>query len=287
MFVLRECFRSIKRSPISLILIALTIGVGVGLTAVFGYVAYAAQRALAEVESSITIDVYFDPALSNDQSRLIYDQLIVPSVDISESQFISKEDALSEYEAGTGQDVRSVLGDNPLPAGASVKIKDAAMAKLDAKIAQLTAIEGVADVIADRELGRSLADKSSKLEQLTTWLGVLMFTVILVVVVVSTKLTIELRKSTLRIMSLLGATRWKVNVPFVLEGVFAGLLGGFIAIGVLIALDRLAIGALIPDVSIGLPVQSGLILLACVLAVSTVLGGLGSLFSLTFSRTRV
>ena len=114
-----------------------------------------------------------------------------------------------------------------------------------------------------------------------------MLTVILVVVIVATKLTVELRKNTLRILDLLGATRWKVNMPFVLEGVFAGLFGGCIAIGVLTTLDRLAIGALIPDVSIGLPMQSGLILAACILGVSILLGWLGSLVSLAIGRKRV
>ena len=48
MFVLREAFRSIQRSPLSALVIALVIGVGLGLTAVFGFVAYSADRALDE-----------------------------------------------------------------------------------------------------------------------------------------------------------------------------------------------------------------------------------------------
>lgn len=279
--------RSIKRSPISMVLIALTIGVGVGLTAVFAYVAYSAHQSLAEVERSMTIDVYFDPSLTNDEAESIYEQQIANTDNVADSRFISKETALEEYEAGTGQDVRSVLGDNPLPAGASVKMKDPSVQALNKLSAEFRAIPGVRDVLADQELEKNLAEKAAMLDKLTTWLGALMAIVILIVVAVATRLTVEIRKQTLTIMQLLGATRWKLNGPFILEGLFAGLIGGMIASLVLLALDELALKTLMPSAMSDLPRDADLLATIVLLMISALLGVLGSALSLAFGNKRV
>lgn len=279
MFALREAFRSMQRSPISAFVIALVIGVGVGLTAVFGFVAYSAHTSLLAIERSIAIDIYFEASLESDQAQMLYDSYIATDRELTDTRFISKEDALQEYEAGTGQDVRSVLGDNPLPASASVKLREPSIEKLEQKIAMLRAQQGVAEVVADRELGKTLAHKARLLDQLTMWLGILIGALILIVVAVSTRLTVEIRKQTLSVMRLLGASGWKVNAPFILEGAIAGAIGGLIAFGVLVALDELALRTLMPDLLGGLASDRMLAIGGIILVTSAVLGTLGSAVS--------
>ncbi|HET6513051.1 MAG TPA: permease-like cell division protein FtsX [Candidatus Kapabacteria bacterium] len=286
MFILRECLRSIRRSPISMVLIALTIGVGVGLTAVFAYVAYSAHQSLSAVERSISIDVYFDQSLSDGEALQIFTE-ITQDGDVAESRFITKETALKEYEAGTGQDVRSVLGDNPLPAGGTMKLDDASSEKLAKKIAEIKAINGVTEVLADQELVRNLTEKSALLNKLTTWLGALIALVILVVVAVATRLTVEIRKQSLTVMRLLGGSRWKVSGPFILEGLIAGLIGGVIASIVLLALDELALNTLLPSLNNELPRNAHYMATLVLLIVSAVLGTIGSALSIAIGHRRV
>lgn len=268
-------------------LIALTIGVGVGLTAVFAYVAFSAHEGLAEIERSIAIDVYFDQTISNEQAQAIYEQRIAHAADVREARFITKEEALKEYEAGTGQDVRSVIGENPLPAGASLKIKEPSMQMLQQKTDELKAIDGVSEVLTDQELGKSLTERAAMLEQLTTWLGALMAIVILVVVAVATRLTVEIRKQSLTIMRLLGASTWKLHGPFILEGIFAGIIGGMIASLVLLALDGLALRTLLPSALSALPRDADLLATLALIVISAALGALGSALSLATTNKRV
>jgi cell division transport system permease protein len=286
MFILRECLRSIRRSSISMVLIALTIGVGVGLTTVFAYVGYSAHRSLTEVKRSISIDVYFDQALSNDEARLLFAD-IAKDGNVSESRFITKETALLEYEAGTGQDVRSVLGDNPLPAGGSLKLRDASSEQLAKKVAEIKSVKGVTEVLADQELVKSLSEKSALLNKLTTWLGGLIVLVILVVVAVATRLTVEIRKQALTVMRLLGASRWKVNGPFIMEGLLAGVIGGMIASLVLLSLDDLALRTLLPTAVADLPRDANALATLTLIVISAFLGMLGSALSLALGSRRV
>jgi cell division transport system permease protein len=287
MFIIRECLRSIKRSPISLVLIALTIGVGVGLTAVFAYVAYSARMELARIERSITIDVYFDPSLDNETARTIFDREISAKPGVIDPHFVTKEEALQEYESGTGQDVRSVLGENPLPAGARLRLSEPSVQALDKKINELKAVNGIDEAQADQQLSKSLADKSQLLDQLTMWLAILIGVVILVVVAVATRLTVEIRKQTLRIMRLLGASSWKVNAPFVLEGSLAGLCGGVVATLVLLGLDNLAFQTILPNLSLDLSSKVGMLWIAALLGMGTLLGFLGSLLSVTLRTKKI
>jgi cell division transport system permease protein len=287
MFVFRECLRSIKRSPISLVLIALTIGVGVGLTAVFAYVASSARAELARIERSITIDVYFEPSLDNETARLTFEREIAAKPGVTEARFVTKEEALQEYESGTGQDVRSVLGENPLPAGARLRLREPSVQALDNKIAELKDVQGIAEAQADQQLSKSLADKSQLLDRLTMWLAILIGVVILIVVSVATSLTVEIRKQTLRIMRLLGASPWKVNAPFVLEGSVAGLCGGVVATVVLLGLDNLAFQTILPNLSIDLSSDVGMLWIAAILGLGVVLGFVGSLLSVTLRTKKI
>lgn len=285
MFIFRECLRSIKRSPVSLLLIALTIGVGVGLTAVFAYVAYSARTELAQIQRSITIDVYFDETLDNESARAIYDREIATRQEITEARFVTKEEALAEYESGTGQDVRSVLGENPLPAGARFRLKEPSVTALEQSILTLSSVPGIAEAQADQALGESLAEKSRMLDQLTMWLAILIGTVILIVVAVATRLTVEIRRQTLRIMRLLGASSWKLHAPFVLEGSIAGALGGVIATAVLVGLDGLAFRTIMPGAALDLSSQVGMVWVLSLLGLGLLLGFVGSLLSVTL-RTK-
>jgi cell division transport system permease protein len=276
MFVLREALRSIRRSPISAILIALVIGVGLGLVTIFGFVAYSAHKALADVERSITIDLFFDEQLGDEEARTIYEHDIASDGSLTDLAFITKEQALADYQAGTGQDVRSVLGDNPLPAGARMKLKDPSPEKLDAKLHDLRQIAGVAEALADRELESSLAQKANMLDDLTLWLGSLIGVVILIGIIVSTRLTAEIRRQSITIMRLLGASGWKVAAPFIIEGAVAGLIGGAIAIAISLSMTQLVFETLVPGTFQSLTPQEAWMVFALTLGGAVLFGILGS-----------
>ena len=47
------------------------------------------------------------------------------------------------------------------------------------------------------------------------------------------------RRREIEVMKLVGATNWFIRVPFMLEGVFQGLIGSGFAIGVVFAVQRI------------------------------------------------
>jgi cell division transport system permease protein len=88
-------------------------------------------------------------------------------------------------------------------------------------------------------------------------------------------------------MQLLGASRWKVSGPFILEGLLAGILGGVIASLVLLGLDELALRTLLPSAITQLPKDADMMATLTLLALSAALGVLGSSLALAFGNKRV
>jgi cell division transport system permease protein len=46
------------------------------------------------------------------------------------------------------------------------------------------------------------------------------------------------RRREIEVMKLVGATNWFIRVPFMLEGIVQGIVGGVLALGAVFALDR-------------------------------------------------
>ena len=52
------------------------------------------------------------------------------------------------------------------------------------------------------------------------------------------------RRREIEVMKLVGATNWFIRVPFILEGMIQSILGGLLAIGLLLGLNVFLFGAL-------------------------------------------
>jgi len=59
--------------------------------------------------------------------------------------------------------------------------------------------------------------------------GVFLCLATLTVINTTIRLTIYARRREIRIMQLVGATKWFIRLPFLLEGLFQGLIGGILA----------------------------------------------------------
>jgi cell division transport system permease protein len=86
-------------------------------------------------------------------------------------------------------------------------------------------------------------------------------------------------------MELVGATRWFIRQPFLLEGILQGILGGILAAAVLYAILIYALPFLTAELKAMIRVEPTFY--AAVIGLGTILGLIGSSFSvLRFIRPR-
>ena len=188
------------------------------------------------VKENIVLNVYVDEsAHETDILQLQRDLEANPMV--KQSQYVNKELAARNLQKDLGEDFVKFLGYNPLSGSLDVYLKAdyANNADIDKFKTQLLKNPLVKEV----KYQQSLVDMMNQnLTSIT--LIILAFTAIFVVVSVALinntiRLAIYSQRFLIKSMQLVGATKGFIRKPFILYGIWHGLLGGLIAIVILIA----------------------------------------------------
>ena len=156
--------------------------------------------------------------------------------------YVSKPEALKILKGRLKDpNVLSELNSNPLPASFNVKPDDAA--QLEAIRSTITppgpsgkpaAISPIIDTVKDsREEAGKIEQVTGALKLVLTILSALLVIASLMLVGNTIRLSIYTRRREVEVMRLVGATRWFIRWPFMIEGVAVGFAGGAIAILVL------------------------------------------------------
>jgi cell division transport system permease protein len=188
------------------------------------------------VKENIVLNIYMDDAAhETDILQLQRDLEANPMV--KQTQYVNKELAARNLQKDLGEDFVKFLGYNPLSASLDVYLKAdyANNADIDKFKGELLKNPLVKEV----KYQQSLVDiMNQNLTSIT--LIILAFTAIFVVVSVALinntiRLAIYSQRFLIKSMQLVGATKGFIRKPFILYGIWHGLLGGLIAIMILIA----------------------------------------------------
>lgn len=243
-FFTQEAFRALRRNGAPSMAAIMTTVVTVILLGVLIPVFQSAQAKSEQVRDSLEFRVaIFDDATKAETAALQGQLEGIPHVESVE--LITKTEALEELKADLGkedsEELTAQLNHNPLPANFAVKADDAA--NLDeVRAAVIPAgpdgaprpISPIVQKIFDRQ------EESEKIEQVTGALKIVLTIITALLVVASLmlvsntiRLSIYTRRREVEVMRLVGATRWFIRWPFMIEGVVVGFLGGVIAILIL------------------------------------------------------
>jgi cell division transport system permease protein len=124
-----------------------------------------------------------------------------------------------------------VLEFNPLPPSFKVFTKpDYRTSDRVEKISQeLAAIKGVDTIIYRKELLELIDKRTKTVNNVTLGLGLLISISAILLVSNTIRLAIYAKRKLIRTMELVGATSMFIRLPFLLEGVIQGIVGGLLA----------------------------------------------------------
>jgi cell division transport system permease protein len=243
-FFLQEAIRALRRNAAPSLAAIITTVVTVVLLGVLIPIFQTAQAKSDQVRGELNFQVaLYADATHAEIVSLEKELKAIPHVDSVE--FITKSQALKELKETLGADkskeLTSQLNENPLPASFKIIPDDAAnLAGIRAAIiptgpnGKPQPISSIIDKIFDRQ------DESSKIAQVTSALKIVL-TVITVLLILASlmlvsntiRLSIYTRRREVEVMRLVGATRWFIRWPFMIEGVVVGFTGGLVAILIL------------------------------------------------------
>lgn len=283
MIHLRTTFQHIRRSPYQALSAIGIMTLTFFVASLFFLVAVASQTILTYFEKKPQITIFFADEKSQESIEALKTKLLATGK-VEELKFISKEDALKIYQEQNKDDplLLEMVSAEILPASLEISAVDAKY------------LDELADVFKNEPLVEDVIYQKDVVDALIAWTsGIRLAGVILVsfLVLVSflTILTvigmkIALKKEEIEILKLVGAGRWFIRTPFLLEGIFYGLVGAFLAWGAVYLL-LLYLTPFLSSFLAGIPIlpvswSFMLYLLLAQLIVASGLGGFGSFFAL-------
>lgn len=159
---------------------------------------------------------------------------------------ITKEEALKNWTADTGEDLQALFGVNPLSPEItfSVKADYASAAELKRIASQLEAMPEVEAVSSpDAEMVDTMNENIARLSLGLAIVAAIMLIISFVLINNTVRLTIYSRRFSIHTMQLVGATDGFIRRPVVTSNLLAGLVAGLLAVALL------AIGVLAADKS--------------------------------------
>jgi cell division transport system permease protein len=177
-----------------------------------------------DIKNQVEVIAYLEDDAAAEDLR----QQILDIEGIKQLSFVSKEKALERMREQLGEGITEALDErNPLPASFEIQAKDPDdIPALAEKIQELPGVESV-------DYGQQVVEKLFQFTRVLQLfgLGIIAALAIMALFLIANtiKLTVFARRRQINIMKFVGATDWFIRWPFILEGVFLGLLGALIA----------------------------------------------------------
>jgi cell division transport system permease protein len=242
-FFIHEAFRAMRRNGAPSMAAIVTTIVTMVLLGVLIPIFQATQGKSNEIRDELSFRVAIQDDATSGEIASLRAKLSAIS-HVSSVQFITKAEALNELGDSLDEQDRSLikqLNTNPLPANFIVKADDAsyldsirsAVSPPDSSAATKPISPIIQDVFDRNQDRQQIEQVTGALKLVLTVITVLLVIASLMLVGNTIRLSIYTRRREVEVMRLVGATRWFIRWPFMIEGVVVGFAGGLVAILIL------------------------------------------------------
>jgi len=277
-YTLKESISGFRRTKLSSIISILTICISLILLGVFGILSLNAARFVDAIRSKVELEVFLlEPATAEAIQAL---QKTIESIEGVEGvTFISKEEAAKIFKKEFGEDVLSVLEFNPLPPSFRITLTKEYKTSAGAQSVynRLSALSGIESVAYRKALIELIDRRTDAVNSITLGLGILISLSAIVFVSNTIRLAIYAKRRLIKTMELVGATWSFIRLPFLLEGMIQGFIGGALAAGLLFAVFDRIVPFFLQDLARFIQAES--FVYVTVIVAGTVLGLVGSIIS--------
>lgn len=260
-----ETFQNIRRNFLMAASAILTVAISLALLGSVLLIRQWTDTIVGRWRGNVEINVFLRNDASEPQIQAVQSKISsIP--DVKEFRYVSKEEALTEFQEmfKDKKDLVENVGPGVLPASFRITLKDPE--KADGVGDQIKGLPGVDEV-------QYASQTIKRLTAITNWVTagmaffVAIFAIAAVLLIANTiRLAVFARRKEIGIMKLVGATNWFVRVPFMLEGLMTGFIGSVLAFAGIYGLALLTrrVQSLAPifdaAVGTGAAIETGLIL---------------------------
>ena len=277
-YVIKEGIAGFSRAKLAAVGSILTITIALLMLGFFYIISTNISHIVENVRAKVEMEAFLEEPASRQRINDIKQQLL--AIDgVGDVRFVSKEEAAKIFKQEFGEDVNKVLEFNPLPPSYKILLKEEyrTTERADEVYQKIKKIKGVDDAVYRKDLLEFLDKRAKLLYVIGLIIGIFVSISAIFLVSNTIRLTIFAKRKSIQTMKLVGASRWFVRAPFLIEGMVQGFVGGCFAAGVLYYLITFAVKFISGDLAEFF--QMDMHFYALVLAVGLFLGLFGSIIS--------
>ncbi|MEE3302745.1 MAG: permease-like cell division protein FtsX, partial [Candidatus Neomarinimicrobiota bacterium] len=190
---------------------------------------------------------------------------------------ISKNDAEKIFKSQFGDDILSLLGYNPLPISCVINLKNDWPTKLDIKpiISDIKKYREVDEVNHQGKLISRIENYYDRFLKIMVAVVSITFIIAIFIISNTVRLTIFSKKELIKSLQLIGATKWFIKGPFILEGIIHGIIASILAVYSLVGLLRFSKYLIYDLTKFGI-LYDQILIIQVLLAISILVGFIGS-----------
>lgn len=235
-FLVEEAFVNLRRNGLMTLAAIGTVALALAVFGGFGLIVWRLENLANSLPPKFAIDVFLKDNVSR-QHALELQQQFQKHPDIAQVTFKPKEQAWPEFQKELQQEITAALPYNPLPDSFVIQVKDPSRTgAVSAWLKSLPEVDAVRDAKEEVDIILSVAT-------VVRWVGIggtiLLLIATGIIIYNAVRLTVFARRREIRIMQLIGATSGTIRTPFVLEGVVQGVIGAWIACGLIFGVSQM------------------------------------------------
>lgn len=227
-YFLSETFTNLRRNLLMSIAAVTTVAISLLLLGGVQILGMVVGNMTRSWEAKVEVSIFLLNDITEGEQQALVNQLTNLD-EVQDVTYVSKEDAFNEFrETYADQpEFYESLPKDALPASLRVKLTDA---KYSEAVATLVAgAPGVEEAKFGGDIIRRLLKVNSLLRTITFVMSIVLMIASAALIANTIRVAIYARRDEIGIMKLVGATNWFIRVPFMMEGVFAALVGALFA----------------------------------------------------------
>ncbi|PKD42829.1 cell division protein FtsX [Rhodohalobacter barkolensis] len=275
-YVLKEGVAGLSRARLAAFTSIFSLFVAVLLVGVLSRVGFNAFEVIQILKQQVEVEVFLQNV--DDQTTQEIRDRIEQETIVAELSYISRDSAskIFQQDFGIGSDALADL--QFLPASFKVKVNEnAEIAQIDSLVQQMSDYRGVDEVRFNQALLQTLESRTETLFIIGSSIGAFILFVAMILVFNTIRLTIYAKRDLIRAMKLVGATNSFIRRPFLIEGIFQGVIAGTLAASIIYILFEWVVPQIVPQLGVlSWPFGRWYFLLAAVLLLAIIMGWWGS-----------
>ncbi len=189
------------------------------------------QSMVKAAEEGVSVTVFFDAGIDKDRIKGIGEE-ISKRPEVASYNYISADEAWEsfqdEYFDGNKELAAGFADDNPLANSSNYEIYLSDVSMQSTLVSFLESLDGVRQVNQSEVAAKTLTDINNAMTVIFMGIVIILLAVSIFLISNTVNTGISVRKEEIAIMKLIGSKDAFVREPFIIEGIFIGIVGSII-----------------------------------------------------------